>query len=473
MCEQICCKSRKAAQDFMSFVQQAPTPFHAVEVLSSYLCQEKFIKLKENEHWNIELNGKYFVTRNNSTIFAFVVGGKYKPGNGFTMTAAHTDSPCLRVKPISKISSQGCAQVGVSVYGGGIWRTWFDRDLSLAGQVVFLKNCRVTRKLINIRQPLMYIPSLASHLNRNKDKFEWNDETDLRPILATLAEERLNEDSKNGHSKIVLNTNDQKDEEEKCLDSLPEEHHLSLLELISKEAGCDSSEILDFDLYLYDTQGPAICGIHQEFICSQRLDDLLGVYTTTFGLLESLKTKNLEHEKNIRLVTCFDNEEVGSSSAQGAESSLCEWIMRRICASDLKNSFEKAISNSYLLSVDNTHAVHPNYADKHEQNHKPTLGGGVVVKTNFNQRYATNSLTSALIKYIAVMAGESLQKIVVRNDMKCGSTIGPILASKLGIQAADVGCLQLAMHSIRELVHVNSVQQAINLFSVYNFKFHY
>ncbi|VDD94019.1 unnamed protein product, partial [Enterobius vermicularis] len=335
------------------------------------------------------------------------------------------------------------------------------------------------RGLVNFSRPLMYIPNLAIHLTSDVDKFECNKEEELKPILATLAANQLNDN--------LEDVGDQASTDRLNPHSILEEHHSSLLKLLSEETGCDPSCILDFDLYLYDSQPAAIGGIHQEFISSQRLDNLVGTYTTVSGLLESLRISSLAEEENIRFAACFDNEEVpyflislfftpvrfqvGSGSAQGAESALCEWIMRRLSASNSQSSFEEAIANSYLLSVDNAHAVHPNYANKHERNHKPTLDGGVVVKVNVNQRYATTSTTHAIIKHIASTAGEPLQKVVVRNDMRCGTTVGPILASKLGIQTVDVGCPQLAMHSVRELMHVNSICQAIKLYSVCFAKF--
>lgn len=451
---------KAAAKDFVTFLNKAVTPFHAVEELAARLKGKGFMELNETESWKVEPNTKYYVTRNRSAIFAFAVGGKFVPGNGFTMMAAHTDSPSLRVKPVSKISCEDYLQVGVSTYGGGIWRTWFDRDLSIAGLVVYKKDNSLTRALINIARPVMYIPNLAIHFVSSGQKNEINFEKELRPILATLAASKLN-----GQNKAAFY--DDKDEALSSSSNILEEHHTELLNLIAEEIGCDSQNILDFDLYLYDNQPAAIGGLHEEFISGQRLDNLVGAFTTIGGLLESLETGNLAEDEHIRFAACYDNEECGSKSAQGAESAITEWILRRLSVNGSKAAFEEAISSSFLLSVDNAHAVHPNYSDKHEQNHKPAFHGGVVVKINVNQKYATSSVTHSIIKHIASIAGEPLQKVVVRNDSRCGTTVGPILSSNLGLQTADVGCAQLAMHSIRELTCTSSIYHAIKLYSTY------
>uniref|UniRef100_A0A1I8EWN6 Aspartyl aminopeptidase n=1 Tax=Wuchereria bancrofti TaxID=6293 RepID=A0A1I8EWN6_WUCBA len=416
---------RKAAKDFVVFLNKAVTPFHAVEESANRLKDAGFQELKEFEHWTIEPSKKYFITKNKSTILAFAVGGKYRPGNGYSMIVAHTDSPSLRVKPISKLCSDKYLQVGVSTYGGGIWRTWFDRDLSIAGQ-----DNAIVQKLVNVDAPILFIPNLAIHFTcDSRNKFEFNNETNLRPIIATLATENLNK---------------------------------------VNESGCEPDNILDLDLYLYDHQKATIGGVHEEFISGQRLDNLVGAYTCIAGLLNSVATENaLADEENIRLAACYDNEECGSDSAQGAASSFTEWVLRRLAAGDSRAAFEEAIGKSFMISADQAHAVHPNYKEKHEECHRPDLHGGVVVKINANQRYATTATTHSVLKQIASLAGVPLQKVVVRNDMPCGSTVGPILSTRLAIQTVDVGCPQLAMHSIRELTSTSSIHQATMLYSAF------
>ncbi|OZC06581.1 putative aspartyl aminopeptidase [Onchocerca flexuosa] len=447
---------RKAAKDFVTFLNKAVTPFHAVEESANQLRNAGFQELKESEHWTIEPLKKYFVTKNKSTILAFAVGGKYRPGNGYSMIVAHTDSPSLRVKPISKLCDDKYIQIGVSTYGGGLWRTWFDRDLSIAGQ-----DNAIVQKLVNIDDPVLFIPSLAIHFvcGSDRNKFEFNSEINLRPIIATLAAEKLNNKAKDDCSadNVGVNTS-----------NVMSDHHMTFLNIIASAAGCEPADILDFDLYLYDHQKATIGGVYQEFISGQRLDNLVGAYTCISGLLNSVAAEDaLVNEENIRLAACYDNEECGSASAQGAESSFTEWILRRLTAGDSQVAFEEAMGKSFLISADQAHAVHPNYKEKHEECHKPDLHGGVVVKVNVNQRYATTATTHSILKQIACLAGVPLQKVVVRNDMPCGSTIGPILSTRLGIQTVDVGCPQLAMHSIRELASTSSIHQAITLYSAF------
>ncbi|KAM3722614.1 Aspartyl aminopeptidase [Dirofilaria immitis] len=451
---------RKAAKDFVTFLNKAVTPFHAVEESASRLRNAGFQELKESEHWTIEPLKKYFVTKNKSTILAFAVGGKYRPGNGYSMIVAHTDSPSLRVKPVSKLCYDKYLQVGVSTYGGGIWRTWFDRDLSIAGQVIYKKDNAIVQKLVNVDAPILFIPNLAIHFTSASDrnKFEFNSETNLRPIIATLAAEELNKKMKDClEDNVGINTS-----------SVINDHHAVFLDAIANAAGCEPANILDLDLYLYDHQKATIGGVYEEFIIGQRLDNLVGAYTCISGLLNSVAAEDaLINEENIRLAACYDNEECGSASAQGAESSFTEWVLRRLTAGDSQVAFEEAMAKSFLISADQAHAVHPNYKEKYEECHRPELHGGVVVKINVNQRYATTATTHSILKQIACLANVPLQKVVVRNDMPCGSTIGPILSTRLGIQTVDVGCPQLAMHSIRELTSTSSIHQAITLYSAF------
>ncbi|CAG9539057.1 unnamed protein product [Cercopithifilaria johnstoni] len=449
---------KKAAIDFVTFLNKAVTPFHAVEESANRLRDAGFQELKESEHWTIEPSKKYFVTKNKSTILAFAVGGKYRPGNGYSMVVAHTDSPSLRVKPISKLCSDKYLQVGVSTYGGGIWHTWFDRDLSIAGEVIYKKDNAIVRKLVNIDAPILFIPNLAIHLTSSseRNKFEFNNETNLRPIIATLTTKSLNENAKKCWADDV------------DASSVINDHHMVFLDTVANAADCEPNNILDLDLYLYDHQKATIGGVHEEFISGQRLDNLVGAYTCISGLLKSVAADDaLTNEENIRLAACYDNEECGSGSAQGAASSFTEWVLRRLAAGDSQAAFEEAMGKSFLISADQAHAVHPNYREKHEECHKPDLHGGIVVKINVDQRYATTATTHSVLKQIACLAGVPLQKVVIRNDMPCGSTVGPILSTRLGIQTVDVGCPQLAMHSIRELTSASSIHQAATLYSTF------
>ncbi|KJH53012.1 putative aspartyl aminopeptidase [Dictyocaulus viviparus] len=450
---------RQEADEFITFLNKSVTPFHAVEECKERLIQSGFEELAESTDWDIKPDGKYFVTKNRSAIVAFAVGGKYTPGNGFSIVVGHTDSPSLRVKPISKLQSEKFNQVGVSTYGGGIWRTWFDRDLSVAGEVVVKTKKSLSRRLVNIENPILYIPNLAIHLTKDRDTFTCNNETELRPILETFASNGINSSNKDDK----LNEKDSKDPRDIIAD-----HHSSFLELIASAARTSPEKLVDLDLYLYDANPARIGGLKEEFITGARLDNLMGVYTAIQGLITSLKDKqSLSNDTNIRVAVCFNNEEVGSQSAMGAKSSFTEYVLRRLCTSDQPCAFERAISRSMLVSADQTHASHPNYAKKHEDNHRPRFHEGVVVKINVSQRYATTSTTHALLKQVAAEAKVPLQKYVVRNDSPCGTTVGPILAARLGIATVDVGCPILAMHSIREFADTSSISHAIQLYATF------
>ncbi|CAI4228982.1 unnamed protein product [Auanema sp. JU1783] len=445
---------RKAAQEFVTFLNKSVTPFHAVFECKARLVAAGFEELTEAGHWDIRPNHKYFITKNRSAILAFAVGGTYSPGNGFSIVVGHTDSPCLRVKPISKLTKEKFDQVGVSTYGGGIWRTWFDRDLSVAGEIVVKEKDGLAHKLINVQKPIMTIPNLAIHLETDRETFKPNTELHLRPILESFAANGLNKGSEKQEKATPKDPR-----------SVVEEHHLNFLEVLAKTAGVQKEDIVDLDLYLYDTQPAAITGLHEEFISGARLDNLVGTYTAINGLLESLRDPGFASSPQIRIAACFDNEEVGSNTAMGAASSFTEYVLRRLSQGGVPTAFEEAIAKSMLISADQSHACHPNYADKHEENHRPTFHEGVVVKVNVNQRYATTSTTHAVLKQVAFEAEVPLQKVVVKNNSPCGSTVGPILATRLGLQTVDVGCPQLAMHSIREFGDTSSIYQAVNLYS--------
>uniref|UniRef100_A0A915D4D5 Aspartyl aminopeptidase n=1 Tax=Ditylenchus dipsaci TaxID=166011 RepID=A0A915D4D5_9BILA len=458
-----------AAKSFLNFLNKSVTPFHAVQSCEEILQQAGFREVCEKDNFKVKPGDKCFIKKNQSTIFAFAVGGQYQPGctgNGFSIVVAHTDSPCLRVKPVSKRCSEKFLQVGVSTYGGGLWRTWFDRDLSMAGQVVYKprNQDKILHKLVDLKRPLLNIPNLAIHLEADSaSKFDYNKETHLTPLMGTLAMSNQNKSCPKEEKPAINST---------LNSSIVEEHHEDMLKAVAKETGCQVDELLDLDLYLYDVQPAALTGLKEEFISGARLDNLVGTYTAINGLVDSLADdQSFTSDTNIRMVACYDNEEVGSDSAQGAASAFSEWLLRRLATpiqancENSENCFERAIANSYLISADQAHACHPNYSNKHEDNHKPNFHGGVVVKVNVNQRYATTALTHAVLKVIADKAGVPLQKMIVRNDSRCGSTVGPILATGLGLQTIDVGCPQLAMHSIRELADVSSIEQATKLYS--------
>ena len=400
--------------DLMDFIAMSPTPFHAVEQIIYKLECAGYQRLYEADKWQLEDKQGYFVTRNDSSIIAFKMGEDIV-SNGIQMVGAHTDSPCLKVKPEPDVLTKGYYQLGVEVYGGALLNPWFDRDLSLAGRINYLDDDHdLCSTLVNFEDPIAVIPSLAIHLDREANKNRTvNPQTDIPPILLKLP---MSETDKKPSFKDIL------------------------LQKIKDDT--DAIEILDYDLCFYDVQEPSYIGLHQDFIASARLDNLLSCYT---GLMAMTETSN----PGSKLLVCTDHEEVGSASACGAQGPFLQSVLERVAGSH--ENYVRMIDQSMMVSADNAHAVHPNYVDKHDDNHGPEINMGPVIKTNANQRYATNGDTSALFKQLCKKADVPVQSFVVRSDMACGSTIGPIAASEIGVRTIDVGVPTFAMHSIREL----------------------
>ena len=400
--------------ELIEFLKCSPTPFHAVGSMIASLEKAGFKRLFEADSWQQLSAGKYYVCRNDSSIIAFNKAENDIAENGFKMVGAHTDSPCLKIKPSPEITKHSYYQLGVEVYGGALLNPWFDRDLSIAGRITYkTSEDELVSRLIDFEKPVAIIPSLAIHLDREANTGKTvNAQTDLPPLMLQLPKDK------------------------------PLDFRDLLLEFIKAETpATDAVSVLDYELSLYDTQAAAITGFHSDFISAARLDNLLSCFVGLKALLEADSSQNT-------LLVCNDHEEVGSMSAAGAQGPFLKSVLERLC--DSAESLTRCIDRSMMISADNAHGIHPNFSAKHDDNHGPILNKGPVIKINANQRYATNSETSALFRHLCDLADVPVQAFVVRSDMACGSTIGPITASELGVKTIDIGVPTFAMHSIRE-----------------------
>ena len=400
--------------ELCAFLDASPTPFHATEQMKQHLLTAGYTLLNEADEWQLETGKGYIVTRNDSSIIAFRLGNN--PINeGIRMVGAHTDSPCLKVKPNAVIEKHGYWQLGVEVYGGALLAPWFDRDLSLAGRISYQdSDGQLQHTLINFEEAIAFIPSLAIHLHRGvNDGHAINAQNELPPVVMQA-------------------------------DAGVQTFDVILKDQINKQGEVrDCHAIIDFELYFYATDKARIIGLQKDFLASARLDNLLSCFIG----LKSLLNNTADYST---LLVCTDHEEVGSASACGAQGPFLESVLQRI-SNDSATQLTRMLDASLMISVDNAHAIHPNYADKHDSNHGPLLNSGAVIKVNANQRYATNSETSAIFKLLAAQAKQPVQTFVTRSDMGCGSTIGPITSSEIGVRTVDIGVPQWGMHSIREL----------------------
>ena len=398
----------------MTFLDESPSPFHAVTAMQRTLQEQGFNDLDPGAPWSIGDRDKALVIRNGSSLIAFRMGSAPLSESGVRMVGAHTDSPCLRIKPAPDVRRSGFHQLGVEIYGGVLLAPWFDRDLSIAGRVT----CSDTTGqrlslLIDFKKPIVTIPSLAIHLNRDIHKNRTiNPQQELVPMLCDLTDQ-----SEAGFRELLLN-------------QIHQEH-----------PGANVQAVTDYELSCYDTQGAQQVGLRGDFLASARLDNLLSCYTGLRSLLDA------EGEQAILLV-CNDHEEVGSASAAGAQGPFLHTVLERLCGDG--ETMARVLARSLLISADNAHALHPNYESKHDPQHQPRLNGGPVIKFNANQRYATNSETASVFRELCARADVPVQSIAMRSDMACGSTIGPITSTALGVDTVDVGAPQLGMHSIRE-----------------------
>jgi aspartyl aminopeptidase len=428
------------ARDLVAYIDRSPTPWHCVAETARRLDAAGFVALSESEPFALAPGHGYYLARDGA-ILAFRLGTEAPHLSGFRLIGAHTDSPNLRLKPEAEVGKAGYRSLGVEVYGGTLNYSWLDRDLGLAGRV-FLRvpgSPRPVSRLVDIRRPLCRIPSLAIHLNRevNTDGLKLNTQQHLAPMFGM--------GPANGGGK----------DEKRALKSL-----------LGTELGVSPDDILAWDLALTDTVPATLGGLDDAFVFAPRLDNQASCHAALTALIAVAASRSTQ------MIGLYDHEEVGSLSTAGADGPLVELVLQRLCAanawksniSDSETSegtsaetssseverFHRAMALSWHISADMAHAVHPNYEDRHEPQHKPLLNGGPVIKSNVNQRYATSGEGAALFEALCAEADVPVQKFVTRTDLACGTTIGPIAAGKLGVRTVDVGNPMLSMHSVRE-----------------------
>ena len=407
------------AQELVDFIGASPSPYHAINNVKEILLDNGFVNLCPAEAWKIEKGGKYFITKNNTSLFAFVPGTGNLPEEGFKIVSAHSDSPTFKIKPNPEMTVEGkYLKLNTEVYGGPILYTWFDRPLSIAGRVVLKSDNPLfpDTKFLNIDRPILFIPHLAYHFNRavNDQGNPLSKQKDMLPVVQTI--------------------NDKFEKEN------------FLVNLIAKELGVEADQILDFDLTLYEFEKGRLMGLNEEFISCGKLDDLAMAHGGMKALLDSKECKAT------KVLAIFDNEECGSGTKQGAGSPVLKNILVRLNLS-LGNTTEdyfRALHHSFMISADMAHALHPNYTEKHDPTNHPIMNGGPVIKIHANQKYITDGDSGAVFETICEKAGVPCQKYVNHSDMLGGSTLGNILLSQMDIRGVDIGNPMWGMHSVRE-----------------------
>lgn len=436
---------QKCAKEMLEFIEKSPSCFHAVANVKKLLEEQDFTELKERQDWTLEAGKGYYVTRNDSSMIAFRLPGSealesntadaVRAGEkveGFHMVAAHSDSPSFKIKESPESTVEGhYVRLNTEKYGGMILSTWLDRALSVAGRVaVQEKDCIVT-KLVNIDKDLLVIPNVAIHMNRDMNRgVEYNPQVDMLPLFA---------DCGSGEKKS------------------------SLMKRVAKAAGVKQEEILGHDLYLYTREKGRILGENGEFVLSPRLDDLQCVFAAAKAFSKSIP----EHYINVCAV--FDNEEVGSGTKQGADSTFLEDTLFRISEAleADRSRYLQWIAGSFLISADNAHAVHPNHPEKADPTNRPYLNGGIVIKYHGSQKYATDALSAARMKALCRQAGVPFQSYANRSDIPGGSTLGNISTAHVSVSSVDIGLPQLAMHSAVETAGMKDTGYAVETFRVF------
>lgn len=424
---------KKLALELIDFLYDSPSACHGVKETQKILDKNGFVEVKEADKWDLKAKGKYYVIKNDSALIAFEVGTGDIEETGFRLIGAHTDVPGFRIKPNPQMISEGkYVKLNTEVYGGPILHTWFDRPLSIAGKVSLKGESplKPETRLVNINKPLLIIPSLAIHMNREVNEgFKINRQVDTLPLLGLINDKLEKEDY--------------------------------LMNILAEELQVNKEDILNFELGLYEYEKGMLIGMNEELISSGRFDDLWMVYAGVRALVDS------RENEATKVMICIDNEEIGSLTAEGANSTLLNNILERITLGLGKDreGYYRTLANSIMISADLAHAVHPNLGDKHDPTNRPVLEGGPVLKIAASGSYSTDSFNGAVFAGVCEAAGVPFQKFVNRSDVRGGTTIGPVTAANLTIPVIDMGAPVIGMHSIRELASVKDNYYTVKAFT--------
>ena len=424
---------QQIAQNLIEFIHNSPTMFHTIKTIKSRLESKGFIPLTHHTKWELKKGGKYYLTSNESALIAFVINTDFPETEGFRMIGAHTDVPGFRIKPSPEMEKENYLTLNTEVYGGPILSTWFDRPLSIAGRVSYATDHILYPEyiLVDFKDPIAIIPNLAIHMNRDVNTgINLNKQKDTLPIVKII-EDQLDKN-------YIKN-------------------------MVAKQAGISTDQTLDVDLFLYPTEKGSLVGSDKELISCPRLDDLAMVYSGIEALLSA------KHSSGINMMICFDNEEIGSRTKQGADSPFLSTTLERIliAMNKSKEDFYRAIARSFLISADMAHAYHPNYPEKQDPTNTVLPGKGPAIKVNANQNYTTDSDSYVVFSNLCEKARVPHQVFVNRSDERGGSTIGPVSAAHIAVRSLDIGAPMLSMHSSRELMAAKDLAYTFKAFKTF------
>lgn len=423
-------RNSNIVRNMLAFIEDSPSCYHAVENIE-HACKDKgYVSLKENEEWHLVPGGKYYVNRNGSSVIAFHIPDIEKERlKGFHMVASHSDSPGFKIKEEPEmIVEDQYVKLNVEPYGGMIMSTWLDRPLSVAGRVIISENGKLRCKAVALKEDILIIPNVAIHMNRDVNKgMEYNAQIDMLPLYG-------GKESKGSFS-----------------------------HLIAEAAGVDKEQVISSDLFLCNRAPGHLLGAKGEFVCAPRLDDLECAYASMEAMLRT------QPKEYVNLMVVFDNEEVGSMTKQGAASTFLQDTLYRICESYSlsRGDYLRLIADSFMISADNAHAVHPNHPEKADPTNRPYVNGGIVIKYHGGQKYTTDAVSAAIMKDICKRSGVTFQTYANRSDIAGGSTLGNVSTAQVSVNTVDIGLPQLAMHSSYETAGCKDMEDMVKVISCF------